>query len=261
MPKTKLPASDFLTIQEAADLLKVSSKTLRRWEEKGSLVPLRTEGKHRRYSYESIIEFKKEKKHKAHVPKVVVNKPTQAVPFVEKRTFTYTPVIEQAPVVMNVKEEEAQTNLHEPIYILEPAKKTRETSNNPSKYAMRFLSVALLLAGLAISAKAFGQAYTGISSEVAEKQRSEALLGLEETGKVLADTSVLENLKFILNIPAELNEGLKVTGDASISGTLAVINNLSVGGDDNTIAGTLTLTGNNLASTGDLVIDPGGGGR
>jgi excisionase family DNA binding protein len=44
-----------LTIQEAADLLGVSTKTLRRWEDDGKLVPERTEGGHRRYDVTQLL--------------------------------------------------------------------------------------------------------------------------------------------------------------------------------------------------------------
>ena len=40
----------FLTIAQAADFLKVSPDTLRRWEEKGLVTPIRTKGGSRRYT-------------------------------------------------------------------------------------------------------------------------------------------------------------------------------------------------------------------
>ena len=56
-----LPINDFLTIQEAAKKLRVSTKTLRRWEAGGKLVPIRTAGGHRRYTLTQIEEVKKPK--------------------------------------------------------------------------------------------------------------------------------------------------------------------------------------------------------
>ncbi len=41
----------FLTITQAAQFLKISPDTLRRWEEKGMLTPQRTKGGSRRYTY------------------------------------------------------------------------------------------------------------------------------------------------------------------------------------------------------------------
>lgn len=52
---------DLLTIQEAAKLLGVSTKTLRRWDKAGTLIPTRTQGNQRRYTKEQIITFKNRK--------------------------------------------------------------------------------------------------------------------------------------------------------------------------------------------------------
>lgn len=41
---------NFLTIAQAADFLKVSPDTLRRWEERGIVTPIRTKGGSRRYT-------------------------------------------------------------------------------------------------------------------------------------------------------------------------------------------------------------------
>jgi putative resolvase len=42
------------TVSEAAELLGVSAKTLRRWDEEGKLKPRRTEGNQRRYDLEDL---------------------------------------------------------------------------------------------------------------------------------------------------------------------------------------------------------------
>ena len=47
-----------LSIQEAANILGVSTKTLRRWEKKGILIPIRTSGNQRRYTQGHIDNFK-----------------------------------------------------------------------------------------------------------------------------------------------------------------------------------------------------------
>ena len=51
-----------LTIHQASELLGVATKTLRRWEDQGILVPNRTEGGHRRYSRTQVMDFKKNRK-------------------------------------------------------------------------------------------------------------------------------------------------------------------------------------------------------
>lgn len=54
------PQTSLLTIEEAALVFNVSSKTLRRWEEQGYISPLRTPGGHRRYSKDQIENFLKQ---------------------------------------------------------------------------------------------------------------------------------------------------------------------------------------------------------
>ena len=51
-----------LSIFEAAKFLKVSEKTLRRWEFNGKLSPIRTQGGHRRYSLSQLVLYKNSKK-------------------------------------------------------------------------------------------------------------------------------------------------------------------------------------------------------
>jgi excisionase family DNA binding protein len=50
-----------LTVEQAARYLGVSSKTLRRWEANGYLIPKRTSGLHRRYTEEQLLELKDKK--------------------------------------------------------------------------------------------------------------------------------------------------------------------------------------------------------
>ena len=51
---------NFLSINEAAELLGISTKTLRRWEEKGLISPQRTVGNQRRYSFQEIDRIARE---------------------------------------------------------------------------------------------------------------------------------------------------------------------------------------------------------
>ncbi len=45
-------------ISKACDVLGVCSKTLRRWEVRGYIVPYRTPGNHRRYNFDALVEFR-----------------------------------------------------------------------------------------------------------------------------------------------------------------------------------------------------------
>ncbi|KKT37860.1 MAG: Cell wall surface anchor family protein [Candidatus Gottesmanbacteria bacterium GW2011_GWB1_44_11c] len=53
--------TDVISIQKAADILGVTTKTLRRWEAKGVLVPTRTAGNQRRYLVSDIHAFQNKK--------------------------------------------------------------------------------------------------------------------------------------------------------------------------------------------------------
>jgi DNA-binding transcriptional MerR regulator len=50
-----------LSIDEAATLLSISPQTLRNWEAEDIIVPARTEGGHRRYKEQDIIELRKKR--------------------------------------------------------------------------------------------------------------------------------------------------------------------------------------------------------
>ncbi len=49
-----------ITIREASDLLGVSIKTLRRWEQQGKIVSIRTRGGHRRFRPEDSYNLVKQ---------------------------------------------------------------------------------------------------------------------------------------------------------------------------------------------------------
>src|SRR5258708_6483865 len=51
-----MPPEDLISISEAASILGISIDTLRRWDESGKLVSVKTEGGHRKY-YRSQLEL------------------------------------------------------------------------------------------------------------------------------------------------------------------------------------------------------------
>ena len=60
LPKSKKLSNKFITISQAASILKVSADTLRNWEREGKLIPERTAGGARRYSASELYELKKQ---------------------------------------------------------------------------------------------------------------------------------------------------------------------------------------------------------
>lgn len=57
---------ELISIQKAADYLGVSTKTLRRWEQRGILVPQRTSGNQRRYTLLELENFKNGQEERKH---------------------------------------------------------------------------------------------------------------------------------------------------------------------------------------------------
>jgi len=50
-----------VTIAKAGEVLGVCTKTLRRWEKKGLINPIRTLGNHRRYDSDALLRFQQTK--------------------------------------------------------------------------------------------------------------------------------------------------------------------------------------------------------
>ncbi|RJR15965.1 MerR family DNA-binding transcriptional regulator [Candidatus Microgenomates bacterium] len=98
LPKRRLRKE--VSIQDAALFLGVATKTLRRWEAKGILVPLRTAGGHRRYHSFDLHEFKKNKK-KIFQQKAQVAETTETSPTHKPLTFQAVPQQNQAPVFIS----------------------------------------------------------------------------------------------------------------------------------------------------------------
>jgi len=63
-------SSKLITIKEAASLLSVSTKTLRRWDDEGTLKAIKTVGGHRRYLQDDIDKYMK-----VYLPVKVIKKP------------------------------------------------------------------------------------------------------------------------------------------------------------------------------------------
>lgn len=72
-----------LTVQQAADILNVSGKTLRRWDQNGKLIARRTKGGQRRYHEDNLLKFGKKPvvSHLPLPPTTSISKKTLDFPF------------------------------------------------------------------------------------------------------------------------------------------------------------------------------------
>nr|MBP7118871.1 helix-turn-helix domain-containing protein [Candidatus Woesebacteria bacterium] len=259
----------FLTIQDTAKMLKVSTKTLRRWEAKEILVPVRTAGGHRRYTAAQVREYKDSLKIKKTKPQltgpVLVE---EAV--IEKETPVIASQAATSPVVFTASTKEvdpfefvspiqAQTNniRTESVVLSKPKQK---------KLSAKILASSVFLAGLIVMATAVLSA-TGFS-----KPGASALNGNE--AQVLASKDTLQTLNLNINIPAEFRSTLSVgeaftaNSTATVAGQLAVTSGdittngvtLSLDAPLTQLTGNLAIGGTSITSAADLTINPTGGG-
>lgn len=222
MPKYIPQNKEFLTINEASRFLKVSAKTLRRWEAKGLFYPIRTEGGHRRYRRDDVINFSKKKAKKNYSSKGL--------------TFSSLPKIKSA---------------------ITPATANTDWLGNsvsPLRRRINFKKIIAVFPALALIFSLTAGAKAAYPKVMSYLTNHETRLGAINAASVLAEKIELKDIKYEINVPSVFNANLTVNADATISG------NLSVSGEENTIAGTLTLSGNTLSATGDLTISPNGGG-
>ena len=232
---------ELLSIHEAAALLKVSTKTLRRWEAKGILVPERTEGKHRRYRFDEIISLKKNKNTKSQVSVKEVAITIPVVSIVQPTTIKTDTIV----TFTTPQETFSTTTNNQP-------KETHIVKRRSSGVVKNIFAKGLIIASLLLITASITQA---VAPHVQSLFNNKKDIAQEiNSANVLADTTMLQDVTFNLNVPTKINANLLVGENATISG------NLSVQGPANSIAGILTLTDNQLSATGDLSINPIGGG-
>ena len=245
MPTQNTP---LLTIKEAANFLKVSEKTLRRWEESGKLLSIRTSGGHRRYSIEFLKEFKKNKNKLSH--------PNSHIPLLTSSVTLFgTPEL-------TIKETSKLNTLFPTVKNTFSDKVGQTKDNNEAlirsitpvfKFYKKFILISVLslfiLFGIitALTSTTFQNTSKDIFSKAA------AVLGK----KIPSKNEFGDIKKQLQDSNDETEKVLAATSFSSVSVNLNVDTFFKANAD---IAGTLNLSGNSLTASDDLVIDPGGGG-
>ena len=187
--------SSLLTIKEAAKVLKVNEKTLRRWEAKGYINPIRTAGMHRRYSLDHLKTAKRNQKKQTIISSTAnINlEPNIFKPVVEEKTEQFQPKVD------------IKSHKHFSF----------------SKIFASYLVLAMLSTG--------GLTVLKLKSTI-EKQNSEVEIvnnaQYQNSQNVLAATS-FQNAEFTVNIPTILNSSLTIGNDTitDITGNgLSIVN-------------------------------------
>ncbi|MCL4353979.1 tail fiber domain-containing protein [Patescibacteria group bacterium] len=188
---------NLLTVREAAKFLGIASKTLRRWEKAGRLVPQRTFGNHRRYKLEQLEDFSR--KGKRILPKIEPENSSNPIP-------------DMIP------------DLSSPLLKIDKTKKAVIAGN---------LAVMLLVSSLVVLTKT---GVIKPLFKDAEVTRMASVRGLTYENKaVLGESTSSPAYVFNVNVVSEFNEdanfkkGLKVNGktvlgDTVIGGTITTEN-------------------------------------
>ena len=218
----------YLSIQEAAKILKVSTKTLRRWEGRGILVPQRSAGNHRRYTKSQIQSFWKEN-NKAKTPS----------------SKTPNPYKFQPPVFIPVQTGKKETKETEDFQV--PQK--TPTSKKKIILTSALASLALLAFLSSILALGYTKSYLGGNEKALDKS------GVLK-GDVLGHRIGISNYKFVVNIPSTFTDdvnflhGITVTGISTTSGGIDTQNSDVNAGTGSVFASNLIyglVAGNGIA--------------
>ncbi len=238
MDRTPQSEFSYLPIQEAARILKVSEKTLRRWEEKNVLVPVRTPGGHRRYTLFQLQEFKKQKKNKSVATEVYAQPATviEAAPILS--TIPADAQIEETLVDVNdAFESPVEVAPARPLFtptlphITLPRFSFLKPSVDFMSTGVLALSCLLLFFVLHMIPGVVAKQYVASTRQTltalvhptdlkSNKTATIAKAPESSRSKVLGTKN--QYIQFTLNVDALFNEEVTIKKDASISGTLAV---------------------------------------
>ena len=215
---------DLLTIQEAAEILGVSTKTLRRWDKAGTLIPTRTQGNQRRYTKEQIITFKNRR----------------SLPFAYPSALSQDTKSLTSEVVLRPRHTSEVVSYRVP---------------NIFKVGIIVVSLCLLVLLLGVSIFSKHGARELFSGDVILSMAKNLLdpssrLGVTQDdkkieGSVLAESTIDNSLLFNVNIPSKFAEdseflkGISAVEIATLSGGI-------ITQDQDIDAGTGTLTASNV---------------
>lgn len=280
-----------ISIQEASHILKVSTKTLRRWDTSGVLMSHRTAGGHRRYYEDEIANFRNKKfeNHK-NAFQVITDKLTRFRKIKEKAEFEYLNTLKTLNQSFPFSPPKLLKSLSLIILVavfvflavsinakLSLSQRVRTSFSEFSSQTKPYLEKSLprYLANKIYPSKEKSKNITpevlAINTELIDQDfnvyvRTNLHDSLTVDKEIAANgggiTSTNQNFTILNDTVTNISIGGAATaitlGDPA--GTTTLTGNIAVNGDTNDIAGTLNLSGNTLSSSGDLLIDPDGGG-
>ncbi len=279
--------SPTLTIQEAAQLLDVSTKTLRRWEEQGTLIPSRSEGGHRRYSRALIENFKRRSDRYSGPSSMYVQplsgewsqpgalkplaetipaKPPNPAPLPEKFSV--------APVVAVSERVSFKAKVSSPSFGVKPyAFSSGDASFRRARVRVWRLAVCGVAAAIvfALSSQAApldarGTAWDKIwehfqnvrqAMTFQDRNSADSALGGrvvanreasdDVKGRILGEAD-LNDIRFAVNVPSNFKQLVIFENDIQVDGSATIATDLAVAGDT-VLTGDLAVNSGNLTTT------------
>ena len=250
-----------LTIQQAADKLGVSTKTLRRWEARGVLNVKRTVGNQRRYAETQLAKFKKPgrsstKESASEVP--IQSSPTKAAEQAFQEVSTSVSQVRKA-IEQQGKSQDVSSFSVEKITTASDGESVSFIKSSLQVFKDQFFSTltqaqkqivigalsSLLVVSVSVAGVKTGvfdpvfsrlgsppsqeeafQQQQGLGSVLGEKTSVDLSKVRESIGKgqVLqaADTKLPGSFIFTVNVPSNFANNLSISGSATVSGDLTV---------------------------------------
>src|SRR4030067_3058323 len=249
---------DTLSIQEASALLKVSTKTLRRWEEASLLIPARTQGGHRRYLLSQVEELRKDNKRSK-----VSKRDIQLRKGIVLESHTYE------PSRLSTQDLERHFNYEKPISRTSFLKALPKLVTGLPQKEKRILSISALV--LAITLLFTLVVKTRLPSHIisffSTSREENQLISYEPPeevfpqGLVLAESTSADDITFRVTVESSFDKLTTFQDDVNIVGILNLSGNTLTSGDDlsiNPVGGDVLVSANMILSDTSV---PGVGGR
>jgi len=243
---------EFLTIQQAADLLGVSTRTLRRWEERGFLKPQRTIGNQRRYNKTELVELFKKEKGKA--------KPSVESVQAPQETPSFQPAsLQQPPIPQSEPQQEVAARQPQEIEVITPFAQNRPSFRGVmTAGAVMGIVFFMLVLMILFGGKQAQEGMTAATNSLADSQRNK-INGSQSGQAVLAARDHMPVFTLSIGVPSIFEQPAKFLSTVDIKKALTVHGGINTNNTDiNAGRGKLTasnvvysiVAGTNITITG-----------
>ncbi|MCH7640887.1 MerR family transcriptional regulator, partial [Patescibacteria group bacterium] len=261
-------------ISKAAVILNVSKDTIRRWDKKGKLHSVRPDGKNRYFSKEDLELVKVSRPLKiSEAARFIGVSPStlrrhEKAGLVSVRRNTAGVRVYDKDDLKNYLQQKRKVvkpeKVPEPVYKLkaEDIPQLYQSLHLAQKKAFAVVLASLLIAVIGFSVWRIPIVKNKIGQTISN------IIGPPDDGVQIAEALELKELRGGgreldsqrggVNVESTFGENVVLDKKLAFGGGVQGVCNLDVDGDTHDIAGTLTLSGDTLTSSDDLLIDPAG---